>query len=63
MSPYACSNLPGSERGQRFIAVQCTSLFGLAPSGVYPATGVNRRGALLPHHFTLTKLRLIIENQ
>ena len=29
-------------------------LFGLAPDGVYPATGVDRRGALLPHHFTLT---------
>ncbi len=30
------------------------SLFGLAPDGVYPATGVGRRGALLPHLFTLT---------
>ena len=30
-------------------------LFGLAPGGVYPATGVGRRGALLPHLFTLTR--------
>ncbi len=29
-------------------------LFGLAPSGVFPATDFRRRGALLPHHFTLT---------
>ena len=29
-------------------------LFGLAPGGVYPATDVGRRGALLPHLFTLT---------
>ncbi len=34
--------------------MQHTSLFGLAPDGVYPATDVARRGALLPHHFTLT---------
>ena len=54
MSPYACSNLPGSLRGQRLTATQHTSLFGLAPGGVYPATGVSRRGALLPHLFTLT---------
>ena len=30
------------------------SLFGLAPSGVCLATGVGRRGAPLPHLFTLT---------
>ena len=36
--------------------MQHTSLFGLAPDGVYPATDVVRRGALLPHHFTLTAL-------
>ena len=53
-SPCACSDLPGSQRGPRFVAMQHTSLFGLAPSGVYPATGVDRRGALLPHLFTLT---------
>jgi len=34
--------------------MQRASLFGLAPGGVYPATDVDRRGALLPHHFTLT---------
>lgn len=28
-------------------------LFGLAPGGVFPATGLRRRGALLPHLFTL----------
>jgi hypothetical protein len=54
MSPYACSNLPGSQRGPRFAAEQHTSLFGLAPGGVYRAAGVSLRGALLPHHFTLT---------
>ena len=54
MSPYACSDLPGSLRGQRLAALQHASLFGLAPGGVYPATGVGRRGALLPHLFTLT---------
>ena len=53
-SPRACSDLPGSSREPRFTAKQRTSLFGLAPSGVYPATDVDRRGALLPHHFTLT---------
>ena len=59
MSPYACSDLPGSSRGQRFTAMQHTSLFGLAPGGVYPAAGVDRRGALLPHLFTLTASRPI----
>ena len=33
-------------------------LFGLAPGGVYPAVECcHRRGALLPHHFTLTVTR------
>ncbi len=33
-------------------------LFGLAPDGVYPATNCYQsRGALLPHHFTLTCAR------
>ena len=36
--------------------MQHTSLFGLAPDGVCPATDIGRRGALLPHHFTLTAL-------
>ena len=32
-----------------------TPLFGLAPGGVYPAASCYQpRGALLPHHFTLT---------
>ncbi len=36
-------------------AARYVPLFGLAPSGVYPASPVTRRtGALLPHHFTLT---------
>ena len=35
-------------------------LFGLAPDGVYPATHCYQgRGALLPHHFTLTRRRYI----
>ncbi len=35
-----------------------TPLFGLAPDGVYPATNCYQsRGALLPHHFTLTCTR------
>jgi hypothetical protein len=55
MSPYACSNLPEDIRGPRTVASQQIFLFGLAPGGVYPATGVDRRGALLPHHFTLTE--------
>ena len=52
MSPCASSNLPESHADHviRF-------LFGLAPSGVYLADSVTRsRGALLPHHFTLTAL-------
>ncbi len=44
------SNLPGSEAGH-----PNGSLFGLAPDGVYHATKCyHLRGALLPHHFTLT---------
>lgn len=54
MSPCVSSNLPESHADHviRF-------LFGLAPSGVYLAESVTRtRGALLPHHFTLTTLPL-----
>ncbi len=48
-SPCASSDLPGSGAG-RAIA----PLFGLAPGGVYRAAECcHRRGALLPHLFTL----------
>src|SRR6056297_2966600 len=50
LSPAASSGLPGCSAG-RAIA----SLFGLASSGVCRAAdGYPRRGALLPHLFTLT---------
>ena len=49
-SPHASSDLPGCDAG-RVVA----SLFGLAPGGVYHRrTCYQVRGALLPHHFTLT---------
>ena len=49
--PDTSSDLPGSSGGQP----SNTSLFGLAPGGVYPASSITRRtGALLPHPFTLT---------
>jgi hypothetical protein len=49
-SPAASCNLPESSAG-RIIAF----LFGLAPGGVYHAAACcHLRGALLPHHFTLT---------
>jgi hypothetical protein len=55
-SPHASCDLPGSTRGPR--AATRTSqapLFGLAPDGVYRAAECcHRRGALLPHLFTLT---------
>ncbi len=50
-SPRTCSGLPesGASRTMGF-------LFGLAPGGVYLATDCYQpRGALLPHHFTLTR--------
>ncbi len=50
--PAASSDLPGSSGGQPSNA----PLFGLAPGGVYKAFPVTRKtGALLPHHFTLTR--------
>jgi hypothetical protein len=50
LSPGPSSSLPGCDAG-RIVA----PLFGLAPDGVYPATHCcQARGALLPHHFTLT---------
>jgi hypothetical protein len=55
-SPPTSSDLPGSACGPHvpLQKKQRVPLFGLAPGGVYPATGVDRRGALLPHLFTLT---------
>ncbi len=66
-SPTASSNLPGSPFGTDGGntqtppiggVVRCpTPLFGLAPGGVYRAANCYQsRGALLPHHFTLTNL-------
>ena len=50
LSPTASSNLPVSNAGRAK-----GDLFDLAPSGVYRATRCyQRRGALLPHPFTLT---------
>ncbi len=66
LSPTASSNLPGNPLGTgggRSIATPLlgplrfarTPLFGLAPGGVYRAANCYQsRGALLPHHFTLT---------
>ena len=49
-SPAASSNLPESAAGHGI-----AFLFGLAPGGVYHAAECyHLRGALLPHHFTLT---------
>ncbi len=49
-SPAASSNLPESAAGHGI-----AFLFGLAPGGVYHAAACcHLRGALLPHHFTLT---------
>ncbi len=48
-SPYRSSDLPGRSAGHAN-----ASLFGLAPSGVCRAAECcHRRGALLPHRFTL----------
>src|SRR6056297_53850 len=50
LSPAASSSLPGCSAGRAM-----ASLFGLASGGVYRAAdGYPRRGALLPHLFTLT---------
>ena len=49
-SPAASSDLPESTAGNGI-----AFLFGLAPGGVYLAAACYQlRGALLPHHFTLT---------
>jgi len=51
-SPAASSDLPESTAGSGI-----AFLFGLAPGGVYLAAACyHLRGALLPHHFTLTPL-------
>ena len=56
-SPTASSNLPGSPFGTDGGLEARTPLFGLAPGGVCPAASCYQsRGALLPHHFTLTGL-------
>ena len=50
VSPQVFSGLPEPNASSI-----CGFLFGLAPSGVYLATNCYQsRGALLPHHFTLT---------
>jgi hypothetical protein len=60
VSPQTSSDLPGNLHGpcvQPHIRrhVPLVPLFGLAPSGVYRAVECyHRRGALLPHPFTLT---------
>jgi len=67
-SPAASSNLPGSPFGTDGgrhpdspiggVVRRPTPLFGLAPGGVYRAASCYQsRGALLPHHFTLTDQR------
>lgn len=59
-SPRTCSDLPGSTCGPHARPSSrglgpLAPLFGLAPGGVCRATECcHRRGALLPHHFTLT---------
>jgi len=58
-SPRTSSDLPGSLCGPHVLPHPRTGplapLFGLAPGGVCRATECcHRRGALLPHHFTLT---------
>ena len=52
LSPASSSDLPEDVAGRGIVF-----LFGLAPGGVYLATNCYQlRGALLPHHFTLTCL-------
>ena len=57
-SPRRSSDLPGSRAGRTWLLSQPASLFGLAPGGVCRAVACcHRRGALLPHHFTLAGAR------
>jgi len=52
--PCTSSNLPENLGGQP----SNVSLFGLAPDGVYQAFPVTwKTGALLPHRFTLTRIK------
>ncbi len=54
LSPASSSDLPEDIAGRDVVF-----LFGLAPGGVYLATNCYQlRGALLPHHFTLTYLTI-----
>ena len=54
VSPRRSSDLPGSRAGRTWPLSRPASLFGLAPGGVCRAVVCcHRRGALLPHHFTL----------
>ena len=56
-SPSACSDLPESTAGR-----SSGFLFGLAPGGVYHRRSCYQpRGALLPHHFTLTAATEVAE--
>jgi hypothetical protein len=53
LSPASSSDLPEDTAGRDIVF-----LFGLAPGGVFHATNCYQlRGALLPHHFTLTRSR------
>ena len=58
-SPHTSSDLPGgsARAALRHLFRWPAPLFGLAPGGVYRAAGVDRRGALLPHLFTLAAPR------
>jgi|SRR5215831_3640540 len=56
-SPRTSSDLPGNLHGPCMQLALRVPLFGLAPSGVCRAvTCCHRRGALLPHRFTLATL-------
>jgi len=53
LSPASSSDLPEDIAGRDVVF-----LFGLAPGGVYLAASCYQlRGALLPHHFTLTGIK------
>ncbi len=54
--PVRCRTGPATyPKARAEVGVSIASLFGLAPQGVCHAVdGHPRRGALLPHHFTLT---------
>src|SRR5512139_3252237 len=55
LSPGTSSDLPGNRAGHTWQLAPPVPLFGLAPGGVFRAAACyHRRGALLPHLFTLT---------